>query len=50
MKTSFLEELLILTYESNSGHILLPTGNICKEGSCLIFTKSALEHILFPKK
>lgn len=33
-----------------SGHSVLATENVCKEGSCMVFTRSALAHILFPEK
>lgn len=36
--------------DSNYGHIMLSTGNIYEKKGCIIFTSSALVHILFPEK
>lgn len=33
-----------------SGNSVLPTENVCKEGSCTVFTRSALDQTLFPEK
>lgn len=36
--------------DSSSRHGMLPAGNICEEGGCMIFTRSALEHVSFSWK